>query len=188
MGQIYAVNALRRKILKIRNLNKPPIPQPRDKSIRHIPLTKGRYAIIDSEDYGIISSLNWHASNRRDLWYAGTHVYIDGRYPTLQMHKLLLIVSPGYVTDHINGNGLDNRRANLRQASYSQNKINQGIGLNNTSGRKGVTLRPDTGKWRAQILVNRINVSLGNYDDIEEAYEAYCIAANRYFGEFARLL
>jgi hypothetical protein len=89
--------------------------------------------------------------------------------------------------DHKNSNKSDNRWANLRQASRSQNNSNARIYKNNTSGFKGVSWHKARGKWVARIMVDKRSFSLGYFDSAEEAYSAYCIAAPKYHGEFARV-
>jgi hypothetical protein len=92
------------------------------------------------------------------------------------------------LTDHINGDGLDNRRTNLRQATPTQNNANCGIRGHNTSGYKGVSLRPDRGnRWRATIRIHGLQYFLGLFDDVEDAARAYDAAALELFGDFARL-
>jgi hypothetical protein len=86
--------------------------------------------------------------------------------------------------DHINLNGLDNRRDNLRLATNSQNNMNVRRYRNNKSGFKGVHLAK--GRWRASIRLNYKLYHLGYFDTPEEAYGAYCEAAKERFGEFAR--
>jgi len=103
------------------------------------------------------------------------------------MHRLIMDPPRGYVVDHINGDGLDNRRANLRLATHAQNgrnrrKIKKGI-----SKYKGVSWEESTGKWRALIHVDRKKISLGCYKDEVTAAKVYDKAAKKYHGEFARL-
>jgi hypothetical protein len=99
---------------------------------------------------------------------------VYGEWPPLQL-------------DHVNGNPVDNRFANLRLASASQNSANARRPVTNTSGFKGVHLNPtSTQKWRAKITVNKVQVYLGYFDTKEEAGAAYMRAAQEHFGEFAR--
>lgn len=102
------------------------------------------------------------------------------------MHRLILNAPDHVRVDHRNGDGLDNRRDNLRYATTSQNCGNQRVGRNNTSGYKGVTPRP-SGKWRARIMYQRQCQHLGEYETKEDAARAYNEAALRLFGPFARL-
>lgn len=98
-------------------------------------------------------------------------LYVTGAWPT------------GMV-DHVNCNPLDNRFANLRIATNSQNLANQRLNSRNTSGFKGVTSY--RGRWRATLVKNRKSNHLGYFDTPLEAHEAYCAAAKVHFGEFAR--
>lgn len=101
---------------------------------------------------------------------AWLHTY--GRWPTQDI-------------DHINGDGRDNRIANLRQATPSQNLANVGPQKRNRSGLKGVH-QHSNGQWRAQIQVRKQRIHIGLFNSPEDAADAYGVAAQRYFGEFAR--
>jgi hypothetical protein len=87
--------------------------------------------------------------------------------------------------DHKDGDGLNNRWRNLREATRSQNHANSKRARNNTSGFKGVRLSR-SGRYRARIAVNKKRIALGSFDTPEEAHDAYCRAAKKFFGEFAR--
>lgn len=91
-------------------------------------------------------------------------------------------------SDHENCNTLDNRRRNLRIATNSQNGANRERLSNNTSGYKGVSWDKRRRKWHAYIYFNKKQIHLGFFDTAEQAYEAYCAAAIRLHGEFARLV
>ena len=110
-------------------------------------------------------------------------------HKTYYLHRMIFLWHYGYqpqYIDHVNTNSLDNRIENLREATQSQNCANQNMKKNNTSGFKGVKFRKDTNKWSASIMVNRHNISLGCYDNIESAIDAYKQGAIKYFGQFAR--
>lgn len=95
-------------------------------------------------------------------------------------------VWPAYI-DHVNGNRADNRIANLREATGTQNLYNRGAMSNNKCGLKGACFRAKTNLWRAQICVNGVDIHLGSgFHTAEEAHAAYCRAAVKYHGEFAR--
>lgn len=96
-------------------------------------------------------------------------------------------LAKGEFPDHINGNGLDNRRENLRLATRSQNSINRGKQSNNKSGYKGVSWNKRDKRWTAQITINKHIINLGGFDTPEQAYEAYKEAAKQYHGTFANL-
>jgi hypothetical protein len=91
---------------------------------------------------------------------------------------------PAEQIDHVNGVKGDNRIANLREATPTQNVANTLARRNNKCGKKGVVLA--RGKWQAQIYPNGRQIKLGSFNSAEEAHAAYCSAARIYFGEFAR--
>jgi len=148
-----------------------------------IPLSRGLVALVDDSDYNRLSTAGkWYANPGGDTFYAcRMSPRRGGKQLHIQMHTL---VTGWSFVDHINGDGLDNRRSNLRPADKSTNGMNRGIGSNNTSGFKGVSLQGL--KWKAQIRVNGRHVHLGMFDTPEEAARVYDQAAVRHFGEFAR--
>jgi hypothetical protein len=89
--------------------------------------------------------------------------------------------------DHINGNRADNRIINLREATLSQNAANRKCRDDNASGFKGVSLNKSLGKWNAGIKVNGNMIRLGVFETPEQAHAAYCAAADKLHGEFARV-
>lgn len=91
------------------------------------------------------------------------------------------------IIDHINGIKTDNRLSNLRSCTKAQNCQNSKKPINNTSGYKGVCWSKSKNKWKAYIRVNKCLKHLGFFNDPKEAYQAYCKAAQLYFGEFSRL-
>lgn len=93
---------------------------------------------------------------------------------------------PANDIDHKNCDPSDNRWVNLRAATESQNLANQRLSKNNKSGLKGVCWENWSGRWLAQIMVQRRRINLGRFDDKHEAHMAYCAAAIRYFGAYAR--
>jgi hypothetical protein len=103
------------------------------------------------------------------------------------MHRVIAGVSDDQLVDHINGNGFDNRRINLRFCSNSQNLHNRTFQKNNTSGFKGVTFKKHCGRWAARIKSNGREIHLGYFSDPKAAALAYNAAAVDLQGEFARL-
>ena len=156
-----------------------------------IKLTQGKYTIVDDADFEWLSSMRWFAyKSTHGLWYVARNnrhanngeVYME------KMHRLVmgLTKGDGKFVDHINGDTLDNRRANLRVVSNIQNMWNKGAQSNNRSGYKGVYRHSQTGKWVAQITHQRKTYSLGCFDAPEEAHIAYKEKAIELKGVYAR--
>ena len=147
--------------------------------MQKIPLTKGKEALVDDQDYDYLMQWKWHAA--KGVKYAG-------RNRSIYMHQVIA-ERMGFETiaDHIDGNGLDNRRENLRPATNQLNQANRGPQVNNTSGFKGVYYDKARDKWRAQIMVHQKQHNLGRFDDKVEAARVYNKAAKKHFGEFAWL-
>jgi hypothetical protein len=154
--------------------------------VAYVPLTKGYKAIIDLADVPLVEGYKWraHLDKRSDGSVRRVYAYSQN----IQMHRLINNTPEGLHTDHIDGNGLNNRRINLRTATCSENSYNQGIRINNTSGIKGVHWDKEKSKWRVRIRVgNGKRIQLGRYSSIEEATEVYNKAVVKYHGDFGRL-
>jgi len=90
-----------------------------------IPLTRGQFAIVDAEDYSQLCQHKWCLSRARRTCYTQRHFKLNGRWTGVSMHRHLVTTPPGMEIDHINHNGLDNRRCNLRVCTHSENMKNQ---------------------------------------------------------------
>jgi DNA polymerase-1 len=156
-----------------------------------IPLTQGKYAIVDPDDYRRLSKYKWYAAGRRvGCYYAvRTMKTENGTKHRLHMHRQILKVPDDVFVDHINRNSLDNRKANLRPATPSQNVRNRAKNTNRTfsSKYKGVSWNRCIKPWRAHIHFNHELISLGSFDSEIRAAKAYDRAARIYHGEFAVL-
>ncbi len=156
--------------------------------IRLIPLTKGRFALIDAWDYDLVARHMWHARKSKKgegVWYAETNVKApDGKVTTPSIHRLIMDPKPDLVVDHINHDGLDNRRANLRVCTKRENCLNKRR-FGKSSRFKGVYFDRRDERWRASIKVNGRKRFLGIFRTEEEAAEAYDLAAQEHFGAFA---
>jgi hypothetical protein len=160
-------------------------PRPRKKGVRHIPLTKNRFAIVDERDYEELSRFKWCVSctGRRKL-YACRMV---GRC-VVRMHRQIMNAPPGKVVDHIDGNSLNNSRSNLRICTYSQNLCNRGKFAGAMPYTyKGVFYRKDRDKYYARISLGGVTYWLGLYDDPVDAARAYDRKARDLHGPYARL-
>lgn len=139
-------------------------------------------ALIDLDDVDKVKNIKWHRSDlQRSTYYC-----ISNNSEWRRIHRLIMgVTDKDIVVDHINHNGLDNRKSNLRICTSGQNTCNCLTSKNNKSGHKGVYWSKERKKWCAQISINNKTKGLGRYDTIEEAIEARKKAAKEYYGEFA---
>lgn len=157
---------------------------------RSIPLTQGKVAWVDNADYADLKQFNWHADRKRgEKIYAARNCSAG---PKEYMHRRILGLTPGdsMVADHINSNGLDNRRCNLRTCAAAQNSANTTKPHSrheHTSRFKGVSFAAASGLWRAQIGSRESHRHLGYFKSEHMAAAAYNEAAVEMFGEFAKL-
>jgi hypothetical protein len=159
--------------------SEPPTPERDD--IRHIPLTRGLWAVVDAADYQWLSRYRWCVkSGRSGKFYAGRSE--GGRF--IMMHRQIMQPPPGMVVDHIDGNPLNNRRCNLRICTLAQNARNRRP-MPSTSGFVGVY--PSRKKWSARITYRGRVLNVGLFDDKVTAAKARDRKARELFGEFAYL-
>ena len=158
--------------------------------MKRIPLTKGHYALVDDQDYALVSRYNWCAATKKNYTaYAvrSTRKAIEGVRKTQQMHRLIMgVTDPTVKIDHKDGNGLNNRRENLRKATSAQNQFNRRVPTTNTSGCVGVVWHKRRKRWRAQISGNRQYMFLGDFKSKSQAARARALAVSKYHGEFGR--
>lgn len=150
--------------------------------MKTIKLGKEKVALVDDSDFEELSKHAWHFNGL----YATRHQVKDGKRNTVYMHRVIMDAPKDRQVDHKDGNGLDNRRENLRLATMTQQRMNQGIQSNNTSGFRGVAWDRTTRGWKAKIHVHRKGIYLGQFSTPQEAAIAYEAAAKRIFGEFRR--
>lgn len=153
--------------------------------MKAIPLTQGMVALVDDEDFNSLNRHKWHTRKKGMLYYAGrTSSLALGPQQTILMHREILRIE-GEV-DHVNGDGLDNRKSNLRPATNSQQKANSRKQDGCSSRFKGVSWHIWMEKWRARIAVSGITHSLGYFDCEDDAARAYDVAALTAFGAYAK--
>ena len=178
-GSVCRNWARKRKALKPLRL---PAPKPPNDEVRYIPLTKGKFAIVDAADYERLNRYKWCAMKGGAKLYA---CRTTGRR-TILMHRFLMNPPKGMVVDHIDGNGLNNRRSNLRICTHQQNMCNtrpKGKG----SRYKGVCWDKNRKQWIVVVRCGERHVHVGRFDDETEAARAYDRKAFELFGEYAYL-
>ncbi len=159
-------------------------------AFRIIPLTKGLRAIVSPEDYDRLSACKWHAARHQRVFYAQTGTGRKGvrKRCLVMMHRAVMGVEDERVVDHQNHNGLDNRRTNLRIATWTENCWNKRkANFNSSSKYKGVMWDKRRGKWQAQIGHNGKKIFIGYFDDEETAARAYDAKAKELYGKYAAL-
>lgn len=165
-------------------------------SVIEIPLSRGYIAFVDEIDKDL-SELDWYATSDKGRGkYAIRNSGYDanGKRETIQMHKVIMARMLGRDllsnerVDHIDGNGFNNCRSNLRIADQRQNCQNRKIRKDNQTGYKGVCFHKTlkSKPYQAIIQVDNKRISLGYFKTAIEAHKAYCDAATKHFGEFAR--
>jgi hypothetical protein len=152
--------------------------------VAYVPLTMGREAIIDAADVPLVSDRNWTLQNTRNK-YAYRAEKIDGEIRRVWMHRLIAAPAEGLEVDHINGDGLDNRRANLRVCSHKENMWNRRISASNKTGVTGVIFF--RGHYIANITHDGRDVYLGRFKSMDEAARTRETAEVSLRGEYTRL-
>jgi len=150
---------------------------------RLIPLTKELFAIVDQEDHAYLSQHSWSVDGSGCPQRA---IKTASGWRPIRMHRDLLKLGPGQHADHIDGDKLDNRRANLRRCSQAENNRNTPIPRTNRTGFKGVYWNANRQCFQAYITFERKHHYLGSFTDIESAALTYQQVAKRFFGTFAR--
>jgi hypothetical protein len=164
--------------------------QERAMPIVRIPLTQGKFAIIDAEDEPLVSQYRWYAQKSvSGTWYAQRTCRDEkGKKCMMSMHRFIMDAPKGMYVDHINHDGIDNRRENLRICTNRENIRNRsGVAKHNHSGFLGVSKKTGRNRWYAYVTIDRKRIRLGNFATPEEAARARDEGAKRYFGEFAPL-
>lgn len=174
--------------LKRRNYIQVPEPAPVEGAC-WVSLTCGRWALIDEADYELVSGFTWWfnpvpTKDNPSNGYARACVRVDGKTKRMYMHSLLTGLKG---VDHRDRNPLNNRRANLRSCTQSQNLCNRPLPEANKSGFRGVSWYKRDACWRATVKVSRRQIHLGYFVDLAEAARAYDRAAIAHHGEFAVL-
>jgi hypothetical protein len=160
-------------------------------NIAFVTLNDGYEAIIDASDVSLVDGVNWCAklSCRKDgsikSVYAIRNTQLeDGSWKTVYMHRVIANTPSGMETDHLDGNGLNNRRENIRNATRAQNAKNKRMNVNNTSGFRGVYADKRRGTWRIQIKVDGKR-KYKSFATLEEAASARADEVAKLYGAFS---
>lgn len=149
---------------------------------KEIVLTRGKVATVDDADFEWLNQWRWLANGNYAMRFVGPR----SRRRSIRMHRLIVNAPEGWDVDHIDGNPLNNTRANLRVCTRRENQQNKRA-ISGSSRYKGVSYHTSRGTWEAAIQVDGRPRFLGRWRTEREAAEAYNEAARKHFGAFARL-
>ena len=155
-----------------------------------IQLTQGKYALVSRRDYYSLRRYKWYAERKLHTWYAKRkQTMTNGKQCHVWMHRVILNLKRGDTRqgDHRNGNGLDNRRCNLRIATHAQNTYNSRKHRNTHNPYIGVFRNSTNSSWVAVIRHNKSPIYLGSFSDSIDAAKAYDKQAKKLRGKFAKL-
>lgn len=155
-------------------------------NIAYVPLTKGYVAVIDAADVPLVGQWNWTAKVSETNVYAKRNDCSAKQHRVLYLHRAITGAPPDMEVDHIDGDGLNNRRGNLRIATRTQNSINVKRRASNSSGYKGACWDKNRSCWVAHIRVAGVQKHLGRFPTAQEAHAAYAAASAKLHGEFGR--
>ena len=150
---------------------------------KKIPLTQGQVAVVDDEDYEILSQYRWRLSMKGYAERTGIKKGETAR-STILMHREILKARHGMWVDHINRDKLDNKKKNLQLVTPSQNRMNS-VGRTNTL--KGVSWNKTKKNWLASIRLEGRTIYLGSFSNQKDAALTYDKAAKKLFGKYAKL-
>ena len=159
-----------------------------DGDLAYIPLTQGCEAVIDMSDLALVVTANWHVRSDGPRKYAARNLPkdINGFRKHALLHRVICGAPDGCEVDHIDGNGLNNCRSNLRLCNKSENQANRKVSRLSTTGLKGVS--PYKSVWRARISKNGRRYYLGYHKTPDAAHQAYCQASAEFHGQFGRVV
>ena len=172
-----------KKFVRSRELIAPHLAAALAEGAKLIPLTQGEFAIVDAEDFDRLNRYKWHTQTGGRTYYARSRE--NGKI--IRMHRLITNAPKGLVVDHINHNGMDNRKANLRICTYAENSHNRRCGRRGSSKYKGVSRCKKKELFLACIRCDGKYYHLGRFKSEIAAAKVYDTMAKELFGEFAYL-
>lgn len=155
--------------------------------MKTINLTKGYVALVDDDDFERLSQYKWMAHEKKTNTYARRNKSVNGKVKTIIMHRFIMGAPDDMQIDHIDGNGLNNQKSNLRICTIDENLRNKGKIEGTLYKYKGLSWCKTKNRYKASINFNGKKISLGRFKTQEEAALAYNKAAIELHGEFARL-
>lgn len=157
--------------------------------MKQIPLTQGKFTLVDDEDYEYLNQFKWFAMANGNNFYATRKVRNNKIQRNVYMHRLILSVTDTkHVIDHIDHNSLNNQKSNLRIASHIENCKNRKPKKGGGSKYLGVYyFKAKTPRWQASMTVNKKSIYIGLFKSEDEAALAYNEAATKHHGQFANL-
>lgn len=155
--------------------------------MKYIPLTRGKVAIVDDIDYPELSKYKWQYSILKSTEYARRGVFVEGKTKTIRMHRQIMGVIKGQEIDHLNRNGLDNRRENLRICTRAENVRNVRKRKDSPNEYKGTHFVEWKQQWLARIQIKGRRIAQGYFKTELEAAKAYDKLAKKHHGVFASL-
>lgn len=148
-------------------------------NVASLVLTTGDVVIADADDIGKLSSISWF---KQTAGYAAGRKQVNGKRPIILMHRFVLDAKPGSEVDHINGNKLDNRKANLRFVTRSQNRQNQqGARKDSKTGVRNVIYDERKRRFKVVLSIDGKVRYFGSFESLEEAEAAAKEARRKYF-------
>lgn len=151
-----------------------------------IQLTQGKSAVIDAEDVHLVSGFDWTVMNSARTSYAKRNDWCGGKQKSVLLHRVVFGAADGVRVDHRDGDGLNCRKSNLRQATYKQNNLNTRGHIDSKTGLKGVSKHSLCNKYRAEIQIGGKKKYLGMFETAAKAKAAYDLANAQIHGEFGR--
>lgn len=158
--------------------------------VKTIKLTKNKETLVDDEDFEMLNKFKWYADKAYGTYYAARYIRSTTSkkgWTSLRMHRAIMGKNKGKEIDHIDGDGLNNKKSNLRVCSHAENMKNRGKQKDNSTGFKGVWYNKRNNKYIAEITVNGKKTWLGQKTTAEEAYKLYAIGCIKYHKEYAKL-
>ena len=157
-----------------------------------LPLTKDKFALVDDDDYYWLSQWNWFAVEIKNIWYARRSkkkgVLRSNEKYEIYLHRIVMKCSNiNFVIDHLDKNGLNNQKENLRICTKSENNKHTSSHKNSSSQYLGVSYDKNRNKWSANLMNNGKRILFKRYNTEIEAAKAYDITAKTQFGVYANL-